>query len=115
MEFDVKTEFPDLLKRLSDKYAEYEYLLEDDFIEVIEFSVYHYLRLSNDPTITSFKSMARSWIKRACIEALDRITKLGVTGGIKQYSENGYQFTLDGVEISTALASEIIPRVGYPR
>ena len=41
MEFDVKTEFPDLLKRLSDKYAEYEYLLEDDFIEVIEFSVYH--------------------------------------------------------------------------
>ena len=44
------------------------------------------------------------WIRRACFELLDRKYVLGVAGGVKQYSENGYQFTLDGTEISNALA-----------
>lgn len=114
MEYNVKIDFSDLIERLQEKYKDNE-LAEIDFVETVEFAVSQFVRLKNDPDLNTFDSIAKSWIKRACFESLDRITKLGVTGGIKQYSENGYQFTLDGVEISTALASEIIPKVGYPR
>lgn len=108
---DVKELFPELLERLKTKYPK---LSEEDCIETIEFSVYQFKRLSNDLTIESFTPHEGIWIKRACYEAIER-TGLGAVGGIKQYSENGYQFTLDGAEISLALASEVVPEVGCPK
>lgn len=114
MEINIKEEFQYLLERLKNKYEEYD-LLDDDFVETIEFAVTQYIRLTNDPDLTELDTFAHSWIRRACYESLDRILKLGIVGGVKQYSENGYSFTLDGVEISSALANEIVPKVGYPR
>ncbi|MGX8835319.1 hypothetical protein ACWG0P_14050 [Amedibacillus sp. YH-ame6] len=112
MEEIIKTEFKDLIVRLKEKYP--SVTDEKSIVETVEFAVFQYIRLSNVDDVV-FTPLVRNWVKRACFESLDRILKLGAVGGIKQYSENGYQFTLDGVEISTALAGEIIPRVGYPK
>lgn len=109
---DVSAEFQGLLERLKTKYPTVD---EVDLKETIEFAISHFIRLSNDDSIQSFSDKDKNWIKRACYEALDRITVLGVVGGVKQYSENGYQFTLDGAEISMALASEIVPNAGWAK
>ena len=54
------------------------------------------------------------WIRRACFELLDRKYVLGVAGGVKQYSENGYQFTLMAQKFQMLLAFEIA-KVGFPK
>lgn len=111
---DIKNDFSDLLARLKTKYPDVN---EDDLIDTIEFAVNQYRRLSKqyEVPVSEFDDFTLNWIKRACYQTLQRIFDLGLVGGVKQYSENGYQFTLDGSEISIALQSEIIPQVGYAK
>lgn len=108
---DIKTEFAEILKRLETKFPNYENV---DYIETIEFAISQFKRLSNDNSIVEFTADEKNWIKKCCYEMLDRV-ELGAIGGIKQYSENGYSFSLDGSSISQALMSEIVPKVGYAK
>ncbi|MEG0552433.1 MAG: hypothetical protein RR533_02725 [Carnobacterium sp.] len=107
-------EWQELLDRLKAKYPCEK--LEENFKDIIEFSVSLFKRLSNDMSITVFSADDKTWIKKCCFEMCDRIYNLGIIGGVKSYSENGYQFTLgDSTDVSQSLKNEIIPRVGYAK
>ena len=106
MEVNIVVEFSDLLERLSTKYTEFS---QEDFEDVIEFSIFVLRKLSNDENIDLSNVNNRAWIKRCCFEQLDKMQR-GIFAGIKAYSENGYSFTLDSGDISLALQSLIVPK-----
>lgn len=108
---EIQTDFSNLMNRLKEKYPT---TTEQDREEAITYAVTQYLKLTHEDTYDIQNLVFMDWIRRACFELLDRKYVLGVVGGVKQYSENGYQFTLDGTEISNALAFEIA-KVGFPK
>lgn len=106
MALDIVVLFSDLVERLKMKYVGYE---DEDYLDVIEFSIYVLRRLSNDPNIDLEDENNRIWIRRCCYEQFDKMER-GIFAGIKAYSENGYSFTLDSGDISLALQSLIVPK-----
>ena len=100
----IVSDFSSLLERLSEKYSEFT---TEDFIDVIEFSIYALKRLRNDPKVNV--KCDESWIKKCCYEQLDKM-QMGLFAGVKAYSENGFSFTLDSGDISLALQSLIVPK-----
>lgn len=105
---DNKTEFESVIARLKLLYpAQNEIYIED----TVENAVSLFKNLSNDPELTVFSEDNKNWIKRACIEMIERKSALGTVA----YSENGFSMTFDRSQISKALANEIVPKVGYPK
>ena len=104
---DYKIVFEALYKRLTEKYG----MTNEDAEELIENVSFMYMRLRNDFTIKGFQPHEKSWIKRACYEILER-QEIGIKGGVISYAENGYSWEIDGSMISSALAGEVVPKVG---
>lgn len=106
----MKEQFPVLFERLRKKYPD---IPESDIEDVIEFSWYMLRVLSNDPEIDPNSADSAAWIKRCCMEQLDKMQQ-GIFSGVKSYSENGYSFTLDAGDVSLALQGLIIPKAKVP-
>ena len=106
----MKEQFPALFERLTTKYPD---ISEEEIEDVIEFSWYMLRVLSNDPEIDPTSQDSAAWIKRWCMEQLDKIQQ-GIFTGVKSYSENGFSFTLDSGDISLALQSLITAKAKVP-
>lgn len=107
-------QFYPVLTRLKAKYEDKIDLNEDDYIELIEHCKNEYMFLRNDHEIEEFSTYEITWVRRACMEVIDRLIALpeiGNVGGVKQYSENGFSFTTDGFAISNALRHEVVPKL----
>lgn len=106
----TKEQFPALFERLTAKYPN---ISEEEIEDVIEFSWYMLRVLSNDPEIDPTSQDSAAWIKRCCMEQLDKIQQ-GIFTGVKSYSENGFSFTLDSGDVSLALQSLITAKAKVP-
>lgn len=109
-------EFKGKLKKLIERIiAKYGLSLEDAE-DTVEFALFEYKRLSNDyeTSLENYTDDVLIWIKKASYEIIER-NMIGIIGGLKSYSENGYSWSADGGIISEQLQKEIIANVDYPR
>lgn len=105
---EIKTEFESVISRLKALYPTQSELYIED---TVENAVHLFKNLSNDPDIVYFSEDNKNWIKRACVEMIERKSAIGTVA----YSENGFSMSFDRSQISKALANEIVPKVGYPK
>lgn len=109
---ELNSKLKELIERIIIKYG----LSQDDAKDTVELALYEYRRLSNDYETSSenYTDDVLVWIRKASYEIIER-NLIGIIGGLKSYSENGYSWSADGGIISEQLQKEIIANVDYPR
>lgn len=85
---------------------------DEELTEAIEDCISMFKRLSNRLDLEEFTRDDANWIKRACLEIIQR-TDDGLIG-VKEYQEGGIKYTFQREYLSKSLVCEIFPMVGYP-
>ena len=101
-----------VVEKLRIKYSEDD-KSNEDLEDAVEDCISMFKRLSNQLELETFTKVDANWIKRACVETIQR-TDDGMIG-IKEYQEGNIRYTFQRENLSRALVLELFPMVGYPK
>lgn len=96
-----------ILLKLIRKYPDKD---QQDLKDAIEDCIAMFKRLTNDLEKSTFTKTDANWIKRACIEVIQR-TDDGFLG-VKEYQEQNVRYVFQRENISRSLVLELFPKVG---
>lgn len=101
-----------VVEKLRIKYTEEE-KYDDELEDAVEDCISMFKRLTNQLDLEIFTKLDANWIKRACLEIIQR-TDDGMIG-VKEYQEGNIRYTFQRENLSRALVLELFPMVGYPQ